>query len=229
MRLSAVLVLMISILISCEKSGVTQQQGASPSLSVGEKAVNAVLKHYSLNPLALDPATGKALPTDGAWSIGKTAPTSCPQSTQLCVEVFYRVPTTAVQCSWVVLLNADGTDGTFIDENDAAPRYLLRKLSQSEAGSLIQSRSKPSYPPIAMAAHVKGVVVMNAVVDETGHMQKVVVVSGPEMLRTASLDAARKWTFTPTTVGAKTVPYEVQLIFNFKTNGPPIGNVETLP
>lgn len=113
-------------------------------------------------------------------------------------------------------------DGTVLDENDDTDNYMVRMFSDSEATPFIKSRSKPVFPAIAAAAHVSGAVVTKVLVDKSGEVQLVRPVSGPPMLIQASIDAAHKWSFMPLTVGARSVPYEVQLVFTFTVNQ--IGN-----
>ena len=208
-------------------SGAQQDAGIG-IVSVGQQAVSTVLKHYALNPLSIDPKTGKALARDGTWAVGKARPPICPQTEEQCIEVFYQVAAESVRCSWIVLLDS-GSDGKFLAENNDAEHYLLRKTSQAEARTLATTRIKPVYPPIAMAAHVSGSVVLEAVIAPSGEMQSVVVASGPEMLRGSALDAARQWKFSPLRVGEKAVPYHVELVFTFRTTGPPTGSVEMTP
>ena len=196
--------------------GWAQQESPSKPVSVGAQAARVVLKHYALNPFALDPKTSQPLPSNGNWSIGKTTPASCPQIGPPCVEVFYDVPAESVRCSWVVLLNADGADGAFLDENDDAERYLMRVVSKTEALALVSTRKNPVYPPIAIAAKVTGEVVVEAVVGKSGDVQKTLVVSGPPMLTMAASQAAQSWKFKPMMVGTRAVPCEVKLVFSFK-------------
>ena len=216
----------LTVEVSC---GWTQQEAQPAPAPIGQKAVKVVLKHYAMNRLALDPKTGKPLPNDGSWSIGKTTPAACPQTTVICVEVFYQVPAESVQCSWVVMLNGDGSDGTFLDENDDAEQYLLRKATQSEAKALVDSRKKPIYPPIAVAAHVSGAVPMEVLVGKSGEVQKIAVMSGPAMVQQAAADAAKGWSFKPLMVGTRAVPFETQLVFTFRTTGPPVASVDMEP
>ena len=185
-------------------------------VSVGAQAVAVVLKHYVLNPSALHPTTGLTLPLDGSWSISKTRPAACPQTEEKCVEVFYDVPAASVRCSWVVLLNADASDGQFLDENDNAATYLSRVLTKSEASALVTARKNPVYPPIAVAAQVQGDVFVNGVVDKLGELHGTRVLSGNAMLQPASMEAAQKWTFRPMMVGARAVPFQVKLVFKFQ-------------
>jgi TonB family protein len=183
--------------------------------------VKVVLKHFTIDPAASDPNTHKPLGTDGSWSIGKNRPAVCPEAASSCVEVFYAIPDQAAKCSWVISLDATGADGAILGENDDAVTYMTRTLAANEAAAYIKSRSKPVVPPIAAAAHVSGPVVVRVVVGKTGEVQLTGIVSGPAMLQQASIDAARKWSFLPLTVGARTVPYELRLVFTFY---PPIGS-----
>jgi TonB family protein len=204
-------------------------QGESSSASTGQQAVSVVLKHYTVNPLAREQQTQQPLSRDGSWAIGKTTPVSCPKTQETCLEVLYEIPAESVRCSWVVLLNGNSSDGTFLDENDDAERYMLRVVSQDEALALIDSRKSPAFPPIAIMAHVSGSVVMDVLVGESGKVQKVTVVSGPAMEQEAALEAAKGWRFKPLVIGARTIPYAVQLMFTFQSQGPGNYSVKMAP
>jgi TonB family protein len=178
-----------------------------------------VTKHYSLNPFALDPKTGKSLPPNGGWSIGTTPPPACAQASAKCVEVFYQVPAQSVRCSWTVLVNADGSDGTILDENDDAEHYLLRKVSRDEAKAQVTARKLPVFPPIAVAAHVSGDVIVTVIIGKSGEVDKIASVTGQPMEQRAAIDAAQQWTFAPLIVGTRAIPYSIQLTFMFRGNG----------
>lgn len=209
--------------------GWGQSETSPVPVSSGAQAVSVVLRHYAINPHGLDPKTQQPLPGNGNWSISNTPPASCPKGEEKCVEVFYEVSAEPVRCSWVVVLNADGNDGTFLEENDNAERYMLRTVSPDEARTLIASRKKPEFPPIAIAARVEGDVVTEVLVDETGKVQGVTVVSGPPMEQEAAREAARDWHFKPLMVGTRAVPFVVQLVFTFKTAGPGYASVAIAP
>jgi periplasmic protein TonB len=55
----------------------------------------------------------------------------------------------------------------------------------------------PEYPEIAKAQHVSGKVQIDALVDASGNVATVKVVSGPMLLRKAALDAVKQWKYTP--------------------------------
>lgn len=206
-----------------------QAPAASPSATVGPQVVKYILTHFTINGEAADPNTHQPLKMDGNWSISKTRPASCPATAATCVEVFYAEPAQAAKCSWVVALHDNGTDGTIVDENDDAAKYMLPVVSGSEAKPFVKSRTKPVYPPIAMAAHVSGTVTMWALVSASGDVRKVGVVSGPPMLQSTAVDAAKKWTFAPMRIATHTVPYEIQLVFTFQAVNIGWGIVKTAP
>ncbi len=85
-------------------------------------------------------------------------------------------------------------------------------------GSLSGRESKrvtPNYPPAAKTHNVTGTVRVFAIVDENGKVW-VTNSEGPMLLRTAAEEAARAWTFPPSTSGGKAVRFAGYLDFEFK-------------
>ena len=70
-------------------------------------------------------------------------------------------------------------------------------ISGGVAAGLLLQKTQPSYPPIAKAARVSGTVVLQATISKTGTITNLRVISGPEMLRQAALDAVRTWRYRP--------------------------------
>jgi len=81
-------------------------------------------------------------------------------------------------------------------------------------GSAIR-KSRPAYPAIAKAAHASGPVQVVVTISEEGRVIEAYAASGNPLLRTAAVEAARQWVFTPTKLS--NVPVKVQgvLTFNF--------------
>jgi protein TonB len=80
------------------------------------------------------------------------------------------------------------------------------------------NRVTPPYPDIAKRAGIQGPVQVLVTISEEGMVIDANVVSGSPLLRSAALNAARRWVFTPTKLGS--VPVKVQgiLTFNFVLN-----------
>jgi outer membrane biosynthesis protein TonB len=84
---------------------------------------------------------------------------------------------------------------------------------------MLVTSKKPVYPPFAAAAHVKGKVVVKMLVSNEGAVEKAFIVSGPEVLRSSSIDAAKGYVFRPLKAGAKAVPFETNVACDFSTFG----------
>jgi TonB family protein len=85
-----------------------------------------------------------------------------------------------------------------------------------EVGSLIEKatqRVNPSYPQTAKAARITGVVKVYLEIDETGAVAAVQRSDGPQLLKQAAADAARRWKFRPTVIGGQ--PVRVLGFINF--------------
>ncbi|MDQ3584758.1 MAG: TonB family protein [Acidobacteriota bacterium] len=87
-----------------------------------------------------------------------------------------------------------------------------------EVGSLLAKvveKVDPSYPATAKSARVTGKVTVFLQLDEKGAVQSVKRTDGPEMLRRAAEDAARRWKFRPTLIDGQPVRVSGYVSFNF--------------
>ena len=87
-------------------------------------------------------------------------------------------------------------------------------VSGLQPAKLVSSR-QPAYPPLARTANVEGRVVINAVVDETGRVTDMKVVSGSPLLTEAATDALHTWKYEPARLDGRPVMTQVQVTFNF--------------
>ena len=74
---------------------------------------------------------------------------------------------------------------------------------------------KPVYPPIAQAAGVTGVVIMELVIDTAGNVRDARVLKSIPLLDQAALDAVKQWQFTPTRLNNTPVPVIMTVTINF--------------
>jgi len=77
----------------------------------------------------------------------------------------------------------------------------------------------PVYPRIAVAAHVEGVVRVEAILSKSGQIESARAVSGPEMLRQAALDAIRNARYRPFLLNGSPTEVETTITVNFKLAG----------
>lgn len=101
----------------------------------------------------------------------------------------------------------------------AIVRSVNDPVATFNAGSLFEKASKkvaPSYPTPAKAAGVTGLVRVEIVVDEKGNVVEAKSNIGPEMLRNAAIEAAKRWKFKPSVIDGQTVRMTGYLNFDFK-------------
>jgi protein TonB len=87
-----------------------------------------------------------------------------------------------------------------------------------EVGSLIEKatqRVNPSYPQTAKTARITGIVKVYLEIDENGAVASVQRTDGPQLLKQAASDAARRWKFRPTVIGGQPVRVMGFINFNF--------------
>ncbi len=87
----------------------------------------------------------------------------------------------------------------------------VRLPSTLVAGMLLQ-KTVPVYSPIAKAARVEGIVVLQAMISASGTIANLRVISGPTMLQQAALDAVSHWRYRPYLLNGQ--PVEVETTVN---------------
>jgi protein TonB len=93
------------------------------------------------------------------------------------------------------------------------------RISGGVAAGMLIDPIRPVYPAIARAAGISGTVVVEAVISRAGKVESLHVLSGPQMLRGAAMDAIRAARYQPYRLNGE--PIEVQTTFtvNFKLAG----------
>ncbi len=136
---------------------------------------------------------------------------------------------------------ASGVHRTLLARNSAVHVDMDRDTADSpalptpEAGALKPSETvtfspqtvevvvrpvEPVYPPLAQQSNVQGSVVLRARINEAGTVQSLQVISGPDILTTAALEAVRQWRFKPHYEAGVPVPTETQITVNFTISTP---------
>lgn len=92
------------------------------------------------------------------------------------------------------------------------------RVSHVKKAALL-NRVDPQYPPSARQAGIHGAVVMHAVIDREGAVQDIEVLSGPQPLRAAAVEAVRQWRYEPYQLDGYAVEVETTITVNFELNG----------
>lgn len=87
----------------------------------------------------------------------------------------------------------------------------LVRVSRGVSAGMLLSPLRPVYPAIARATRTSGTVVVEAIISKSGTIESLHIVSGPELLRTAALDAIWSARYRPFLLNGE--PTEVQTTF----------------
>ena len=98
-----------------------------------------------------------------------------------------------------------------------APHHPVRVGGAITAPALL-SRVAPEYPPIAVSAKVEGVVILEAIVDCEGRVEKVRVLRSIALLDEAAKAAVRQWRYSPLLLNGKPERFVVTVTVNFSLN-----------
>ncbi|MBZ5528861.1 MAG: TonB family protein [Acidobacteriia bacterium] len=74
----------------------------------------------------------------------------------------------------------------------------------------------PDFPLAARSQHISGDVVVDALIESTGHVGAMKIVSGNTLLRQAAMDALRKWRYQPALLNGEPVATHLQLTIQFR-------------
>lgn len=90
------------------------------------------------------------------------------------------------------------------------PASRIRIGGVVEAARLIH-KTMPAYPSIARVAHVKGTVVLHAVIGKDGSITSLQYVSGPALLVKAAEDAVSTWRYQPLVLNDEPTEVETEI------------------
>jgi protein TonB len=75
---------------------------------------------------------------------------------------------------------------------------------------------EPVYPPVAVAGHVQGVVVIDALIDQRGRVVETTIVRGHPIFEKAAVEAVRQWVYTPTLLDGVPVRVLMTITVSFR-------------
>jgi protein TonB len=95
------------------------------------------------------------------------------------------------------------------------PRTILKPMSGGVLNGNALSLPAPLYPETAKRMHAAGKVEVEVVVDENGKVISARAISGPTLLRDASVAAASRARFTPTKLSGQPIKVVGKIFYNF--------------
>ena len=113
-----------------------------------------------------------------------------------------------------------------LDRREKEAEAVLAKMEaessdplQPAVGGVLNGKAillaQPAYPAEAKASRAQGTVPVRVLVDELGRVVKATAESGPQALRSAAVDAARRCRFTPTLLSGRPVKVTGIVNYNF--------------
>ena len=95
------------------------------------------------------------------------------------------------------------------------PRAPVRVGGQIQAPALAK-RVEPVYPDIAVNARIRGVVILEALVDKEGRVVEVKVLRTPnQLLDNAAITAVRQWQYRPLILNGLPEPFVLTVVLTF--------------
>ncbi len=108
------------------------------------------------------------------------------------------------------------TPGSGLLETSApAPASPVVNITKRLDPPRLVSSPPPSYPSVARSTNVSGFVLIDAVVDETGKIGDMKVLSGNPILRQAAMESLRMWKYQPARLNGQPTSAHVQVRMNF--------------
>jgi protein TonB len=115
----------------------------------------------------------------------------------------------------LALPGGDGPPGP-ASSGSAGPRVV--RVSEVHPPRKVKDRT-PIYPPLALVAHVQGIVMIECTIDPDGRVSALKLLKGVPLLSQAALDAVQDWVYTPTLLDGVPVSVIMTVTVNF-INGP---------
>lgn len=95
-----------------------------------------------------------------------------------------------------------------------SPREPIKVGGDVQAAKILR-KILPSYPPLARAARISGVVQLIGIIARDGTIRNLQVVSGHPLLTRAALEAVQQWVYRPTLLNGEAVEVMAPIDVNF--------------
>jgi protein TonB len=192
--------------------------GPAPSLPAAEVVAPAVTPPATTKKRSTPPASSPAVNAPAAPMVTATDRAVLPPLEVEVVAGNRHQALAASNSSVKVEMQAAPAPGT-TQPTSPAPSPASNSdahVSLSQDTSARVTRTvEPSYPLLAKQMKVQGAVVLQALIDKTGNIQDLHVVSGPTILAAAAREAVKQWHFKPYFQAGQAVETEARITVNF--------------
>jgi periplasmic protein TonB len=113
------------------------------------------------------------------------------------------------------LASGENTLGANLAEGAKQPAAPAAPAGGDVQPARLISSVPPSYPALARTQHIAGDVRLDALIDATGRVTTMKVVSGPSLLHQAAKDSLRQWKYQAATLDGKPVPMHLTVTVQF--------------
>jgi protein TonB len=90
------------------------------------------------------------------------------------------------------------------------------RISQGVTQGMALSKIEPTYPKIALAARITGVVVLKAIISKEGAIEELQVLEGHPVLIPAAMEAVKQWRYRPYLLSGEPVEVETTITVTFQ-------------
>ncbi len=111
--------------------------------------------------------------------------------------------------------NSGGLPGTVLGGNKVSVVPAVSRISAGVAEGMLIHKTEPIYPKFAKDNHIGGTVVLKANITKSGALSGLHVISGPKILASAAMDAAKNWRYRPYMLDNQPVEVETNISIVF--------------
>ena len=111
----------------------------------------------------------------------------------------------------------EASTGGVLDTRVTPPPLEVPVGGMVQQARLIHS-VPPVYPSLAKLTHVSGDVTVDALIDASGNVMAVKVLSGPVMLQQAAVETVRQWKYEPARLDGQAVAMHLTVTVKFRLN-----------
>jgi periplasmic protein TonB len=121
--------------------------------------------------------------------------------------------TSRVVASLAVLVGMLAGCASLTAAQETAPQRV--RVADDVMRGVLVKKVAPAYPPLARQARIQGTVVLGVLINKSGDVYDVQLVSGHPMLVPAAIDAVKKWKYQPYLLNGEPVEVETNVQVNF--------------